>query len=367
MAKIVIACGGTGGHIYPANATAEELLSRDSNNKILFLGDFDRLPARMNSSFQIKRITSQPLTRKISLKLLGVPLNIIKGFFQAYAALKRFSPRVVFSTGGYASIPTVLAAKALFVPIILHEQNAVLGLANRIMSIFAKQVLLSFGNGAVGNPIRQEIWKTARDDALMRLGLKSSKPIILIMGGSQGSHSINKAVLEMLSLGLVPNDLQLVHLIGAQDFEFINRQAAGEKFIEVEEDALFRSKTYPNYYYSKYFSRMELLYAAADMAVSRSGAAALAEICACRIPSILIPYPYAAEDHQKVNARYAADRGLAILLKDSQLSGGLLADKIIWILKNKDKFEQAFSITPDLLNGKKAASFIADIICRNLK
>jgi UDP-N-acetylglucosamine--N-acetylmuramyl-(pentapeptide) pyrophosphoryl-undecaprenol N-acetylglucosamine transferase len=312
--KVIIVSGGTGGHIYPGIAIADEIKRRDLKTEILFIGSQDGLEKELvtKAGYDLKLIKSRALLRKISYKAISAPFVSAIGFFQALFLLARNRPKVVISTGGYASLPVVLAAKLLRIPIVLHEQNVLPGAVNRFCKGFATKVFLSFPESekylkgeVVGNPVRQEILKADKESARKTIGLDPDDKVVLIMGGSQGSKKINETVIS--SLYKLPSRMQILHIVGTRDFGWVSRYLEGKEI--------------NNYYPMPYLHKnIAAALAAADLAVSRAGATAIAEFLARGLPMILIPFPYAAEDHQMLNAKAIAQNDAAVIAEDKELT-----------------------------------------------
>ena len=308
--KIVIVAGGTGGHIYPGIALAQEL---KNNSEILFIGSNEGLEKELVSreGYEIKLIRARALLRKISYKAISAPFVSLIGFFQAYKLLKNFRPKAVISTGGYVSLPVVLAAKLLGIDIYLHEQNVLPGAVNRFCARFAKKVFLSFPESqkylsgeVTGNPVRQGIAQAERQKARRKFDLEPNAKVVLVMGGSQGSKKINETVVS--ALHHVPKELKVLHLIGTRDFGWVKSYLEG--------------KEVNNYQALPYLHDMSDALAAADLVISRAGATAIAEFLVRHLPMILIPVPYAAEDHQRLNARVIEEQGAALLVEDKDFT-----------------------------------------------
>jgi len=332
--KIAIVSGGTGGHIYPGIAIAQEIKGRDPAASILFLGSEEGLEKDLISSekYPLRLIRSRALLRSFSYKALSVPFISAIGFFQSLRILKSFSPKVLVSTGGYASLPVVLAARVLGIPVILHEQNVLPGAVNRFCRKFAKKVFLSFDQSqkympgeVVGNPVRREILEAGRKEARRRLGLGSKEKVVLVVGGSQGSQKINETVIS--SLSRVPAGVKILHIVGNRDFGWISRYLEGKKI--------------GNYLSLPYLHDMADALAAADLAISRAGATAIAEFLLWGIPMILVPFPHAAADHQRLNAGVVVEGGGAVMVEDKDFTSEKFIDLITDFSLDYDKMSRA--------------------------
>ena len=337
--RIIICAGGTGGHIYPGIAIAEEIRSRDPNGQIAFIGSREGLEGELikREGFEIKLISARGLLRKLSYKAISAPFVSLLGFFQSLSILNTFKPQIVVVTGGYVSFPVIAAAKVLNLPILFHEQNVLPGFTARFWSRFVKILTISFPetqkylNGTVtGNPVRQRILKIHRRSA--------ERPTVLVLGGSQGARSLNRAVLSQITEF---KDLRVIHVIGERDYKILNPPA------------------YPFYQSLPYMYNIEEGLAVADLVVSRAGATAISEILAVGLPSILIPFPYSAEGHQDLNAQVLKTAGAAIILPDSELDK--LAVTINSLLKDKARLENMGAAARKLAR-RDAASKIVDLI-----
>jgi len=311
--KIAIVSGGTGGHIYPGLAIAEELKRQKPAVSILFLGSAEGLENKLvtREGYAIKIIRSRALLRKLSYQAISAPFVSALGFFQAIWILKKYSPDYLISTGGYASLPVVLAAKILAIKIILHEQNVFPGFVNRFVRKFADKVFVTFSETrafmdgeVVGNPVRRKIREAERENARRKLGISPDKRVVLVLGGSQGSKKINETVIKILEN--LPPDLVLMHIIGKRDFPWV--------FSAIE------NKKIKNYHPLAYLHDMDAALAAADLVVSRAGATAIAEFLVRGLPMVLIPFPYAADDHQRLNAEAISKNGGAVLVPESEFN-----------------------------------------------
>lgn len=319
--NIAIVSGGTGGHIYPGIAIAQEIKRRDPKASILFLGSEVGLERKLipREGFDIRFIKARPLLRRLSIKAFLAPFISATGFFQSLSLLKDFSPKVLVSTGGYVSFPVVLAAKVLRIPIILQEQNVLPGSTNRLCSWFAKKIFLSFAETkdylkgeVVGNPVRKAIISADRDSARKKYNLTGK--VVLVIGGSQGARHINEVVAA--SLDNLPPGISILHIVGERDYDWVKRY--------------LQEKTITNYHPISYLHDIAEALAAADLVVSRAGATAIAEFLVKGIPMILIPYPYASNDHQRLNAEAIASKGGAVVIDNKDFT----PDKFISILNN---------------------------------
>jgi UDP-N-acetylglucosamine--N-acetylmuramyl-(pentapeptide) pyrophosphoryl-undecaprenol N-acetylglucosamine transferase len=319
----VIACGGTGGHLFPGIAVAEVL--RDRGHEVMLLvseKEIDALALSGGASFQFEKLPTVGLPSPFSPAILGFIRRFGASLSLCRSIYRKFKPQVVLGMGGFTSTAPVLAGRMRGVSTFIHESNAVPGKANRLTARMVRAVLLGFQECApffpkartevTGTPIRTELKRLDRQIARQRLGLREDLTTLLVMGGSQGASGINQAIIKSLpSLKDVP--LQVVHLSGGRDERLVADN--------------YRRENIPAFV-AAFHHRMEEVYSAADLIVARAGAASLAEFAAFSLPGILIPFPYAADDHQSRNAEIFGRAEAAILLKESELSGELLAGKI---------------------------------------
>ena len=324
--NVVFTGGGTGGHLYPAIAIADAL--GNASNRMTFVGTADRLEATIvpKAGYDLRTVSSRPLTRKPSPELLRTMGANARGVMQSIALLGRLKPDLVIATGGYVCFPVVLAARVLRslgrlrAPIVLLEPNAHPGLTNRLLAPLVDEVWGAFPAADArfagkyvhtGIPVRAGLRALpSREDALARLGLSSQRRTLLAMGGSQGARSINDALASVVKTGGLPNGWQLIHVTGEKEYDRV-RDALGS-------DAPAQSAVRP------YLHDLSDAFAASDLVLARAGASTLGELAAVGKPAILVPYPHAADDHQRSNAEVFARTGAAIVVDDRDLAAGKL-------------------------------------------
>ena len=320
-ARLIFAGGGTGGHLYPAIAIADrvkEMLSSKMQVEIIFVGTTRGIEYRERETlgYPLHLINIRGIARSFTLANLAVPFLVLGAIIKANALVKQFAPQVVVGTGGYVAWPVLRAAAGLKIPTVLQEQNSFPGVTTRQLAPKASRIYLGFAKAAeylktnakiivTGNPVRTGIAKGDRAEALTAFGLDPAKKTILVIGGSQGARSVNQALLRALQAGSLPDGFQLLWQTGKRDYTDVSA-AAGDK---AKGHALF-----------PFENRMELVYAAADIAIARAGAITLAEIEACALPSVLVPYPYAAGNHQLKNAEEFVRQGYAIMIDEQELA-----------------------------------------------
>jgi len=331
--KILIAGGGTGGHVFPGIAVAEEIKRRSPTATVVFVGGRRGLEAQAvpAAGFPIRFVSVRGLPRRAWWRWPAALLTNAIGFLQSLWVVARERPDAVLGTGGYVSGPVALATWMFRRPLILQEQNSIPGIANRWLARIADEVHLSFVEArsyfsrkdnlkVSGNPVRAHILSGDRNAALAEFGLAAGKPTIFVFGGSRGAHRINQAAIEAMRKLKDRVDVQFILQTGREDFEWAKGVVEAERL--------------PSRVMA-FLQRIHMAYAAADLVVCRSGAMTLAEIAVVGTPAILVPYPHAAHDHQVVNAGNLVDRGAASMIPDRELSGERLAQEIAHLLSDR--------------------------------
>ncbi len=332
--RIVITGGGTGGHLYPALAIAEAIKRRAHNAEIVFIGTAGKIEARVVpcEGYRFETIWISGFRRTLSWSLLSFPLKLCVSIVQSFRLLRRFRPDVVVGTGGYVCGPPVFVASMLGIPTVLQEQNSYPGVTTRLLAKRANEVFLSFEKSRsflpkgikatiAGNPVRASVGGAARSEAAAFFGFVPSLKTVLVFGGSLGASSINAAVRTHLEK-LVAGSTQLLWQTGERDFTMAE---AVVKILSPEEQK--RIKVLP------FIDRMDLAFGASDVAVCRAGASTLAELALAGMPAILVPYPFAAADHQTENARAVAEQDAAIFCADKEI-GAKLGELLTGLLNN---------------------------------
>lgn len=339
---VALTGGGTGGHIYPAVAMGRGLQERMPLVSLHYLGTPEGLEAVLipKEGWPFYSVEAAGLERKISLNSAMAIAKTGKGYFQARRHLRKIRPAVVVGTGGYVCGPVVLAAAHLGIPTLIHEQNAFPGLTNRWLSRVAKRVCVTFPQSAryfppgvktitTGLPIRTQILQTSREEGLKGLELNEGFRV-LIVGGSQGARSLNQAMVEVYRTLKERSGLNWLHVTG---------QAGYNEYLEELQGAGIDLERYGNIKVMPYVYKIEEALSVADLVIGRAGASFLAEIMAKGLPSVLIPYPFAAENHQEFNANALGDDGGAIVIKEQDLSGTRLIQLIDQLVKDQDKLQ----------------------------
>jgi len=327
--RVVVSGGGTGGHVYPALAIARGVLERGGT--VLYVGTAGGLEAQIvpRAGIPFACVGSAGLSRSLTWRNLAALSKAGWGAAQAVRLLRRFRPAVVAGTGGYASAPVVCAARFLRIPALIHEQNVVPGLTNRWLGRLVNGVAVTFPAAAprfrkarvrcTGLPVRPEILAADRAAARRRLGLAPDTFFLLSFGGSRGARSLNRAMLDVVAAMGGEPQAAVMHLTG---------QAGYAEFVAGLEERGINLAKYGNVKVEDYRDDMADLQAAADLVVCRAGAASCAELTVLGKPAILVPYPYAAGNHQQANAEQLAAAGAARMILDRELSGGVLWNAI---------------------------------------
>jgi UDP-N-acetylglucosamine--N-acetylmuramyl-(pentapeptide) pyrophosphoryl-undecaprenol N-acetylglucosamine transferase len=315
--RVLFAGGGTGGHLYPALAIAEAVRRVMTDVEIRFIGARGRIEARVVPAhgYAFSAVWVAGFKRRLTFETLLFPVKLVVATIQSFVLLLRFRPAVVVGTGGYVSGPPVFAATLLGIPTLLQEQNSFPGITTRLLARRVSEVHIAFeetrkylrreeGVYLSGNPIRATVGTAERSESLKRLGLESSRKTVLVVGGSQGAASINDALLASRDLLSRP-DVQVVWLTGAAELPRVQQRVAAMCIGD-------------GVHLHGFCDDMPMAYAAADLVVCRAGASTLAEVLCAGLPSVLIPYPHAAADHQTLNARTIADAGAAVLIPDGE-------------------------------------------------
>jgi UDP-N-acetylglucosamine--N-acetylmuramyl-(pentapeptide) pyrophosphoryl-undecaprenol N-acetylglucosamine transferase len=351
--KVLIAGGGTGGHLFPGIALAEEVVTRHHGNEVVFVGTERGLEARVvpKEGYPLELVKVQGLKGKSFLAFLKALFALPLAFIESFRILARQKPDVVVGVGGYASGPVVLAAWLMGIPTAIQEQNALPGLTNKVLGKVVRVVFISFEEARrffpekkvqmVGNPIRRKLM-----DNYLRSHVAHEKFSLLVFGGSLGARGINQRMIEALDhLGDLKDGLHFVHQTGKNDLETVRKGYADKGF---QADVV------------EFIDDMSGAYAKADLVVCRAGATTLAELTVCKKASILIPFPHATDDHQAVNARALVDAGAALMFREAELTGQKLAE-VIRQLKSNPAQLKSMEKKAALLGRPEAAKELADV------
>jgi UDP-N-acetylglucosamine--N-acetylmuramyl-(pentapeptide) pyrophosphoryl-undecaprenol N-acetylglucosamine transferase len=349
--KIGIAGGGTGGHLFPGVAIAEEFLARDRTNDVLFIGTKRGLEARVlpEVGFALETLDVEGIKGRGFARSLAAMLKIPGSIARSRQIIGRFKPDLVIGVGGYASGPAVITAHFMGVPTAIAEQNAIPGETNRILGRFADRIFVSFPETArwfradrvrvTGNPIRAAIAHAPRREKKVEDGF-----MILIFGGSQGARRINLAVLEALPrLGDLRERLRIIHQTGRDDLEQVKK---GYRDQAMKADVL------------PFITDMASAYAKADLLICRAGATSIAEITASGKAALFIPFPFAVNDHQTKNAELLVNRGAAEMIPEKELTGDSLSGIIRRLVEDRHRLEEMEKKSSALGNARAAADIV---------
>jgi UDP-N-acetylglucosamine--N-acetylmuramyl-(pentapeptide) pyrophosphoryl-undecaprenol N-acetylglucosamine transferase len=331
--KVIIAGGGTGGHIFPAVAIANALKKQEPSLTILFIGakgkmEMEKVP---QAGYDIRGLDIAGFNRSSLIKNISLPFKVIKSFVQVSSIFKAFGPDAVIGVGGYSTFPVLRYAQSKNIPTFIHESNSFAGKSNILLGKKATKIFVS-GEGMekffpkdkiaiTGNPIRKTIaeMNIGREEGIRFFQLDPAKKTVLVTGGSLGAKNINEEVAASID-EFAKNDLQLIW-------------QAGKSYADKAKEAA-KGKT--NVWTNDFISQMEYAFAAADVVVSRSGAMAVAELSVVKKPAIFVPFPFATEDHQTVNAKRLADKNAALIVTDQDVKTQLLPT-IVALTKDENK------------------------------
>lgn len=341
--KVLISGGGTGGHIYPALAIVDGIKQRVAGAEILYVGTQGGMESTIvpRAGYAFESIDVSGLNRKSMLKASQSVAKFPKSIFQAWNVVKRFQPDLVIGTGGYVSFPVVFAG-TLFPSCrtFIHEQNAYPGIANRHLAKRVNCTMLTFAEAGkylhareirvTGLPVRKEFMEVSRAEAYRKMELVSTRFTLLIFGGSLGAASINSAMLSAVE-EILEKDIQIIWITGNDAYPDIMRDLS---------ERVKGKKTRGVLKCLPYLNNMEDAMACAQLAVCRSGASTLSELAVVGLPAILIPYPYAAENHQEKNARALEEKKCVDMVIDEFLDGQTLYKKIVYWLENDDRLRE---------------------------
>ena len=357
--RIVLAGGGTGGHIYPAIGIAQALQRIDTNIDIVFIGSRDRIEASVvpQQGFRFLPISVEGFPRRLTWKWFPVTFRVCQGLMKSFNYLRDLKPNVVIGTGGYVSGPVLYAASLLGIPIAIQEQNATPGLTNRILGGRAKAAFLALPQESqrfpehivqvTGNPIRPGITNFPRKNEMYKkYGLYETKKTVFVMGGSQGAHAVNNAMIDACPLiaqsinrpdsqektndtnyksDYCSINMQIVHQTGKQDNDKVRES--------------YQKHAIP-YFVQPFFDPIEEIYSIADLMICRAGGMTVSEVTACGIPAIFIPLPAAVGNDQVQNATAVAEVGAAIVIKQENITPEMLVNQVFRILSDDSLYKE---------------------------
>ncbi len=356
--KIVIAAGGTGGHFYPGLAVARALLAQ--GHRVFFVikkGDYVR-PLLEREKIPYWAINSAGLKRSLAISNLLVPIRLVQGLTESISMLRSQNPDALLVMGGYLSVPPAMAACALKIPVVLHEQNVIPGLANKMLSRLASRVAVSFAPGLpafgdkavlTGNPVRLEFSALpSAAEARSRFGLNSQKQTLLVFGGSLGARRLNELVTDALEkLSAYSDRLQIIHIAGRDDNDRMKARYQKMKF---------------EFFVDAFCHDMAAAYAACDGVIARAGASTVSELLVVKKPALLVPYPLATDGHQTANANVLASRGAAEVREQKDLTVEKMASLLERFCQNPNAWKKSASVEGTEINPLESASRIALIL-----
>lgn len=352
---ILFAAGGTGGHLYPAIAIAEEIKKREPHATIVFAGTKEKIEARIipQKGFEFVTIWISGFSRRLRISNLLFPVKVVVSLFQSFFVIRKVKPNVVIGTGGYVCGPVLFIASLLRIPTVVHESNSYPGITTRMLASHATKVFITFeatrkwlsGKATietVGNPTREELSSVTKEAGCKYFNLDPKKKTVFAFGGSLGSASINAVMPDVID-DAIKNNYQVIWQTG---------ESKAETLKNFQQDERVRVR--------RYMENIEYAYAAADIVVSRAGATTLAELTRLGKPAILVPYPYAAANHQELNARTMVEAGAAFMVSD-----GLLQEKLLPMVRellSSDQLRRTMSANSVRLGRPNAGGEIAEKI-----
>jgi UDP-N-acetylglucosamine--N-acetylmuramyl-(pentapeptide) pyrophosphoryl-undecaprenol N-acetylglucosamine transferase len=336
--RVLMAGGGTGGHLYPAIAVGQELAAKNSGIEIRFVGSRNKTEREIieRYGFKMVAISARGMPRRFGPGLLSFLGRSAASVFEVLYLLLSWRPNVILGTGGYVSGPVVFMGWFLRIPCVIQEQNTVPGFTNRFLANIVKEVHLTFAESRryfrkkdhlrlTGNPIRKEIAKGDREAALQKFGLSPERKTILILGGTRGAHSLNLAAIGALNKLNQRRELQFILQTGTQDYDWVRHSIAP-----------FGDRVYA----APYFISIGDAYCCCDLVVCRAGAMTVSEVAACGLPAVFVPYPHAVYDHQAQNARNLVEVGAAEMILDSELNADILASTIARLTSDETRLRR---------------------------
>ena len=357
--RVIMTGGGTGGHVYPAIAIADEILRRDSDAEIIFVGTEHGIENKIvpAAGYKLKRITVTGIYRKKIWKNIKTVKDLNRGIFEAKQIIRTFQPDIVIGTGGYVCGPVVFAAQRMKIKTYIHEQNAFPGLTNKLLSKGVDEVFLAFDEAmpyfksaksiiTVGNPVRHAFKEMTREEARNILGIPQDTFVVLSFGGSLGAERINEEMKLAVKVLSKRKRCKFYFVTGSRFYEDITNEADCNT---------------NNVKYMQYIDDMPAYLAACDIAVTRSGALTVSEIAACGRASIMIPSPNVTHNHQYFNAKVLSDCGASILIEESNLKEGDIATIIDTLIDDRERMSEMEAAAE-----KKGRIDAAGIICDHI-
>lgn len=357
--RVILSGGGTGGHIYPAVSIAKEIKKQYRNAELLFIGTERGLESSIvpKEGFNLLTIKVRGFERRLSLGNVSAVKESFVSLFKVSKIIRNFKPDIVIGTGGYVCGSVLLAAALMNVPTLIHEQNAFPGVTNKILARLVDVIAVNFSEAkkyfpksnkviVTGNPIRSNILSISKDEGLKEFGFSRELPVVFVVGGSRGAKRLNESVLLMAKHCVMEQSFQMLHMTGETQYEDIMEKYRSED-IDVKGEYL---KAMP------YLYNMPYALAASDIIISRCGASTLSEITSLGKPSILIPYPYATDNHQEYNARALEKNGAAIVILERDLNEDILYSEVDDMLNKPEKTNQMSKKSKEL--GRTDAAYM---------
>lgn len=336
--KYFVTGGGTGGHIYPALAVADAL--RENGAKVYYVGNKRNMEFELASKkgYKFLHVSVKGMPRGLTPKFFWWGVKLVKAIIRSVRYIQKYKPDAVFATGGYVSAPMIFACRITKTPYMMHDCDAMPGLVTRKLSRRAKYVSLAFEKAkkyipnrnsiVTGNPIREQFKTITKASAKAEMNLDNNKLTLAIMGGSQGAKSVNNAVVELIKEFSQELNLQVIFQTGKKNYDEVTERLK-QFYPNWEQDS--------NLIIKPYFDNMIAVLKASDIVISRAGSLSLSEICASEVAPILVPYPYAAANHQRINAKSLLENGACIYIEDKDLEPNSLRETIVELLNNPIK------------------------------
>jgi len=356
--RIVFAAGGTGGHIYPAIAVADELKKINENVKIKFIGAKGKIEEKIvpQNGYELNTIEVRGFLRSLSLKNFGTAFKLLKALREAKKILKQFNPELVFGTGGYVSGPVLKSASKLGMKTVVQEGNYYPGITVRLLSSVADKVIINFNETkkylkrqdnieVMSYPVRENLERISKKEALEFFGLSDTKKTLFVFGGSQGASSINSALLKCVK-NLLTGDIQIIWQTGEKDFDGISKSLENRGLIKI----------------FKYIERINLAYSASDLIVCRGGVSTIMELASFGAAAVIVPYPLAAENHQEKNAKAFVEKKASSMILDSELNEKF--ESVVLQLIHDDSALEQMRSNIKLFADRKAASKIVQMLLK---
>lgn len=345
--RVIVSGGGTGGHIYPAIAVADKVMEMDENSKVLFVGNKVGLEEELvpRTGYEFKIVKARWFDRKNPFDAIKMVIDVRKGVKQSIEIMENFKPDVVIGTGGYASVPVVMAGKKYGAKTFIQEQNSVPGMANKFLAHYAQKIFLGFEGAKpyfknkekqvfCGNPVRKQFFLANKEESQKKLGIKEGEFVILILGGSQGSEALNDACFDLVREVNGMNGVTVIFATGDQYFDEIMDKFKKQN-VELKDNIIMRG----------FMDDLETYMAASDLLIERAGALSVAETCACGKAAIYVPSLNVTANHQYYNAKEVADKGGAVIINEEDLSSEIIIEEAFKIMEDEELLKNMSNIS----------------------